>query len=98
MAFLSSFDCIGLEIAIPRDCDVDGFLFGETVPRLLVAFDPAESTEVERLANQAGVRFTAIGSVTDGGKLLVRQGGAKAIERDLTQLRSQWNERWRKFF
>ena len=98
MAFFSSFDCVGVEIAIPRECDADGFLFGETVPRLLLAYDPAESTEVERLANQAGVRFTSIGSVSDGGMFLVRQGGAKVIERDLATLKSKWNERWRKFF
>lgn len=98
MAFHSKLKGLGVEIAIPREVDVDAFLFGETVPRILIAYDSTESTEVEVIAHQAGVKFTPIGSVNDQNHLLVKQGGAKVLERDLTQLKSKWDQRWRGFF
>jgi phosphoribosylformylglycinamidine synthase len=98
MAFYSPLDCLGLELNIPRESEVDAFLFGETTPRLLIAFDSTESTEVEVLANQAGVKFTAIGQVNDQGKLLIKQGGAKALEREMKPIRQKWDQRWRGFF
>jgi phosphoribosylformylglycinamidine synthase len=98
MAFHSKHQCIGFEILIPREVEVDSFLFGEAVPRLIIAFDPTESTEIEMLANQAGVKFTPIGSVNDQGNMVVKQGGAKVLERDLTTLKANWNNRWRPFF
>jgi len=98
MAFQSPFDCLGLEINIPRETDTDGFLFGETIPRILVAYDPFESTEIEVLANQAGVAFTPIGTVNDDATVVIKQGGAKVLERDLRSLRSQWHKKWKDFF
>lgn len=98
MAFQSRFDCLGVEIHIPREVDGDAFLFGETIPRVLVAYDSTESTEVEVLAHQAGVAFTSIGTVNDGGRLVVKQGGAKVLEKDLKQLSEQWDQKWRGFF
>lgn len=98
MAFFSRLNGLGIEISIPRELDADAFLFGETVPRLLVAYDPTESTEVEMLANQAGVKFTALGSVNDQGQLVVKQGGAKVLQRDLAQLKTKWDQRLRGLF
>lgn len=98
MAFHSSLDCLGLEVNIPRESEVDAFLFGETTPRLLVAFDSTESTEVEVTANQAGVKFTSIGQVNDQGKLIIKQGGAKTLEREMHSLKQKWDRRWRAFF
>jgi phosphoribosylformylglycinamidine synthase len=98
MAFYSRLNGLGIEISIPREVDVDAFLFGETVPRILVAYDATESTEVEMLANQAGIKFTAIGSVNDQGQLVVKQGGAKVLQRDLAQLKTKWDQRLRGFF
>ena len=98
MAFYSRLNGLGIEISIPREVDVDAFLFGETVPRILVAYDTTESTEVEMLANQAGIKFTAIGSVNDQGQLVVKQGGAKVLQRDLAQLKTKWDQRLRGFF
>lgn len=98
MAFHSPISCLGIEISIPREVEVDAFLFGETIPRILIAYDSTEATEVEMVANQAGIKFTAIGNVNDQGRLLVKQGGAKVLERDLFQLRGKWDQRWRGFF
>lgn len=98
MAFHSPLNCLGLEIAIPREAESDAFLFGETVPRILVAFDAHESTEVEVIANRAGVPFTSIGQVTDQEKLVVRQGGARVLEKEMEPLRKDWDARWKGFF
>lgn len=98
MAFHSKYSCVGFEISIPREVEVDAFLFGEAVPRLIVAFEPSESTEIEMLANQAGVKFTSIGSVNDQGKMVVKQGGAKVLEREVAALKAHWDGRWRFFF
>ncbi|NBT58737.1 hypothetical protein EBT16_08140, partial [bacterium] len=98
MAFHSPLKGLGMEISIPREAQVDSFLFGETIPRILIAYDSTEATEVEMLANQAGVKFTAIGNVNDRGRLVVKQGGAKVLERDLIELEAKWDQRWRDFF
>ncbi|NBX91672.1 MAG: phosphoribosylformylglycinamidine synthase subunit PurL [Proteobacteria bacterium] len=98
MAFFSRFDCIGAEISIPQETDVDGFLFGESIPRIVLGFDSAEATEVEMLANQAGVKFTPIGIVNDKGTFVLKQGGAKVLEKQMAHLKESWNNRWRCFF
>jgi phosphoribosylformylglycinamidine synthase len=98
MAFSSPFPDIGIEIRIPQAVDVDGFLFGETIPRVILAYDSTESTEVERFAQQAGVPFMAIGSVNDSGLFQAKQGGAIILKQEINLLKKSWCERWKKIF
>jgi len=98
MLFHSRFKEIGAEIVIPFDTDVDRFLFGETVPRLCAAIDHTDKTELETMANMAGVPFLSIGQVNESDKLTLIQGNAKVLEIDLTELRKKWQQRWAPLF
>lgn len=89
---------IALEISIPRETDMDGFLFGETIPRLLVAYDSAERTDIENIANTCGLPFTIIGKTTQSGDLVILQGGAKILGLKVCLLREKWQAKWKHFF
>lgn len=99
MAFRSPhLDCIGFEAHIPFETDSDRFLFGETVPRILVAYSPVERTEIETFANQSGVSFTVVGTTTDQGNFTIKKGGANIFEVKLKDVQAKWHERWNQFF
>ncbi len=99
MAFKSPHvSVIGMETEIPRETDIDGFLFGETMPRVLVAYEPSDQGELETFASQCGVQFTRIGKTTDSGKWIFKQGGAIILERKVADLQQKWHSRWNGFF
>jgi len=98
MAFRSPHDCVGFELMLPPETDLDLFLFGETVPRVLFAYDSIERTEMETMANSAGVTFTPIGSTNDQGRFLLRQGGAKVLDLSVADLKRQWQSKWQPLF
>lgn len=98
MAFYSPFECIGLELLNPPQCDTDGFLFGETVPRVLAAYDSIERVELEGLASQMGVTFTVIGNATDDSRFVLKQGGAKVWDFSMPALKTKWKNRWENIF
>jgi len=98
MAFHSPFECTGVEILIPQETDLDRFLFGETIPRLLIAYEPIERVDLENTASQAGVKFTHIGNTTDSSLFTIRQGGAQIFSSNIPDLKKGWNHRWDKFF
>lgn len=98
MTFRSPFDCIGLNLNLIQDVDTDRLLFGETVPRLLIAYDAVERTELESIASQAGVAFTPIGHTTDQDNFSVLQGGAAVLTLKVSDLKARWRDRWKPFF
>ena len=91
-------DVIGLDLEIPRETDVDRFLFGEAVPRVLIAYDSTERTELEGLASQAGIEFTPIGQTNDSGAIKILQGGATVLSLALPALKARWRDRWKPLF
>ncbi len=98
MAFRSPHESIGFQIEIPRDTDVDGFLFGETCPRVLIAYEPVERGDIENMASRAGVPFIHIGNTTDTHDFVIKQGGAKVLKADVKTLKQKWTDRWKQFF
>ncbi len=98
MVFRAKFKQTGVELAVPLNTDVDLFLFGETIPRILVAYEAVERTEIETLANGAGVPFHVIGNSTDRSRLTISQGGAKILDLDSQQLKNQWKQKWAPLF
>jgi len=98
MAFHSGISTMGLALQVPQDADSDRFLFGETVPRLIIAYDPVEHTDIESLANQAGVSFTQIGSTNDSSEFTISHGGAKILGAKMPELYTRWRDRWVEFF
>ncbi len=98
MAFRSPIKDIGFDINIPFGSEVDRFLFGETVPRIIVAYDPGDRTEIESMANHSGVKFTVIGQTSESDLFQVRQGGAIVLKEKVSDLSSRWRNRWRAIF
>jgi hypothetical protein len=87
-----------LEVAFPPGADTDRFLFGEALPRLIVAYPSSERVQFEMLSGQSGVPFTVLGSTNESGKITLRQGGASAFQSDLEPLKQAWRERWAGIF
>lgn len=98
MAFHAPFDCTGFEMLIPQETDMDRFLFGETIPRVLLAYEPIERVDIENTASQAGVKFTHVGYTNDSSLITIRQGGAQIFSSKIPELKKGWNHRWDKFF
>lgn len=98
MNFRAKFEMTGVEVSVPLHTDVDLFLFGETVPRLLVAYEPVERTDIETLANGAGVKFHPLGQTTDHARLTILQGGAKILDLDAKDLKRRWKAKWTTLF
>lgn len=97
MALRSRFACIGLDIHVPYDLDVDRFLFGETIPRVLMAFDSSDRAEFERLSSQAGVPFQVVGHVTDKAVFQVMQGKMVSLSVEMEKIRAQFDSKWKSF-
>ena len=70
MLFRSSIPGLGLQLMIPSGTDTDRFLFGESVPRILIAFDPSDRVEMESTTQQAGLSFTVVGQTNESGDYL----------------------------
>ncbi len=98
MAFRSKVHPIGFEISSPTGTDFDRFLFGESVPRLLIAYPASERVQVEMLSGQLGVPFTHIGQTNDSGEVRLRQGGAAVYQSSIEPLQQAWKNRWNVFF
>jgi len=98
MAFHSGIDTLGLTLQLPPDTDADRFLFGESIPRLLIAYDYVERTDIENLASQAGVGFTVVGHTTDQGEFKITQGSSTNLSAKMPDLIAKWRNRWAKFF
>ncbi len=96
MAFRSSIAPIGFEVASPVGTDLDRFLFGESVPRVLVAYAPNERVQIESFASQAGVPFHWIGTTNDTGDWRLRQGGAAVHHASIQSVKEAWTKRWSK--
>ncbi len=98
MAFRAKVQPMGFELVSPPGADFDRFLFGESLPRILVAYPPNERVQVEMLAGQLGVPFTMIGHTNDSGEIRLRQGGAAVYQSALAPIRKAWTERWDTLF
>jgi phosphoribosylformylglycinamidine (FGAM) synthase-like enzyme len=80
---------------VPKDGDPWRTLFGETVPRVLAAVEPADRQAFEQLCSQAGVQCTWIGATDASGRFDVRVGGQSAFDESVSVLRDRWDRRWR---
>lgn len=88
-------DCTGVELTVPFGVDLDRFLFGETIPRVVLAFDSSDREEFERMANQAGVPFTLIGQVNDTDQFHVVQGKSTTLLSDMKKIRETYSQKWK---
>lgn len=95
MALRARHDCAGVELSVPFGVDMDRFLFGETIPRVVMAFDSADRGEFERMASQAGVPFTPIGEVNDRGQFNIVQGKMTCLSVELSKIRARYSAKWK---
>ncbi len=98
MALRGKYDSTGLEIEVPYETDVDRFLFGETIPRVLLAIDEADRDQFEHLSSQAGVPFAVIGRVNDKSSFQVMQGKMVTLSIGMETLRTRYVNRWKPIF
>jgi phosphoribosylformylglycinamidine synthase len=98
LAFRSKIPGIGLELHVPRGCDMDKFLFGETLPRVLIAFHPSDRVEIENISTQSGLVFNPVGLTNESGEFRVKQGGAVVFQRRVPDLMAAWQKRWSSIF
>ena len=64
-------------------------LFGETPSRVLVSFEEAQRTRLERIAAQAGAPLKVIGR-TGGTRLRIKSGGREHVSQDVSELEALW--------
>jgi len=98
MAFRSPHECTGISLEIPHEADVDSFLFGETIPRVIAAYEPVERVDLEATSSRGGLKFHPIGSVNDSGRLKIFQGSAVVLDLAMKDIRSRWEQKYKVFF
>jgi phosphoribosylformylglycinamidine synthase len=77
---------MGASIALETRRRAEAVLFSESQSRILVSVAPREASELERLADDAGVPLSRLG-VTGGDHLEVRVNGERTISRTVASLR-----------
>ncbi len=98
MLFHSGQDSLGLEIELPSDLSADNVFFGEAVPRVLLAYEPAEGVKMAALAKRHGVALARLGTTTSDARLSVRANGTELLRQDLAPVRKSWRARWQPLF
>ena len=66
-------------------------LFGETPSRVLVSFEEAQRTRLERIAAQAGAPLKVIGRV-GGARLRITASGAERVSQSVSELEALWRD------
>jgi phosphoribosylformylglycinamidine synthase len=80
---------MGASVALETRRRADAVLFSESQSRILVSVSPERASELERLAEEAGVPLSRLG-VTGGERLEVRVNGERAISKEVGSLREAW--------
>jgi phosphoribosylformylglycinamidine synthase len=82
---------LGATVTLDGELSPAASLFGETPSRVLVSFEEAQRTRLERIAAQAGAPLKVIGRV--GGALLrITAGGAERVSQDVSELEALWRD------
>jgi phosphoribosylformylglycinamidine synthase len=98
MAFYSPHKEIGIEVQVPHDVDMDRFLFGETIPRILIAYAPSDRTLIENHTRKYGIELHKIGTTHDQSQFVVYQGFAKVLIANMLDLKTKWATRLESIF
>ncbi|HEX2223408.1 MAG TPA: phosphoribosylformylglycinamidine synthase subunit PurL [Thermoanaerobaculia bacterium] len=80
---------LGASVELGGELSPAAALFGETPSRVLVSFEEAQRTRLERIAAQAGAPLKVIGRV-GGARLSVKAGGREHISQDVAELEALW--------
>ena len=81
---------VGVEVDLPESAAAPhGVMFGEGPSRIVVSVPPDAERSFERLMAESGVPWRWIGQV-GGDRLVIRSGGASAIDLALEQGAQAW--------
>jgi phosphoribosylformylglycinamidine synthase len=80
---------LGASVELGGGLEAADELFGETPSRVLVSFEEAQRTRLERIAAQAGAPLKVIGR-TGGARLQIKSGGREHVARDVSELEALW--------
>ncbi|HEX8118844.1 MAG TPA: AIR synthase related protein, partial [Pyrinomonadaceae bacterium] len=82
---------LGATVTLDEGVSSAASLFGETPSRVLVSFEEAQRTRLERIAAQAGAPLKVIGRV-GGPRLRINVGGAEQISQAVSELEALWRD------
>ncbi|KOP64959.1 phosphoribosylformylglycinamidine synthase [Bacillus sp. FJAT-18019] len=82
---------IGASVEWATDLRNDVALFSESQSRIVLSVSPDHKNALEKLLQEAGVPFTALG-VVGGNKLSININGASALEESVEALKSVWED------
>jgi phosphoribosylformylglycinamidine synthase II len=82
---------LGATVTLEGGLSAPASLFGETPSRVLVSFEEAQRTRLERIATQAGAPFKVVGR-TGGPRLRINTGGAEQVSQDVSDLEAIWRD------
>ncbi|GIP06255.1 phosphoribosylformylglycinamidine synthase subunit PurL [Paenibacillus sp. JNUCC32] len=82
---------IGASVKWATDLRNDVALFSESQSRIVLSASPDHKNALEKLLQEAGVPFTALG-VVGGNKLSININGASALEESVEALKSVWED------
>jgi len=88
----------GAQINVPGRAQLDRFLFGESCPRILLAFDPSLETQIHTLSQQHQLSFLKIGQTTMDFRFSIHQDNQTLYQSELSPLKSDWQNRWKEIF
>ncbi|MCA1620927.1 MAG: phosphoribosylformylglycinamidine synthase subunit PurL [Acidobacteria bacterium] len=80
---------LGVTVELGGGTAVTAALFGETPSRVVVSFEEAQRTRLERIAAQAGAPLKVIGRV-GGTRLHIRAGGRDCVSHEVSELEALW--------
>ncbi len=80
---------LGASVEPGGELSVAAQLFGESPSRVLVSFEEAQRTRLERIAAQAGAPLKVIGRV-GGMRLGIKAAGREQVSQDVSELEALW--------
>lgn len=89
----------GMTLTVPEQVtDLDSFLFGEALPRILLAYAPNQASRVAALAQKFSLPLWVVGKSTDEPKLKIHQATQSLIEIDIKTAHQKWQQKWKELF
>ncbi|PJN50069.1 Phosphoribosylformylglycinamidine synthase 2 [Paenibacillus sp. GM2FR] len=82
---------VGASVQWSTDLRSDVALFSESQSRIVLSVSPDHKNALEKLLQEAGVPFTALG-VVGGNMLSININGASALEESVEALKSVWED------
>jgi phosphoribosylformylglycinamidine synthase len=82
-------DGVGVKVDLHSTLPTTTLLFSESPSRIIISFEVAARTEVEKIAKLAGCPFAVIGHV-GGRQLLITADGKEAIAAEVSELEETW--------